>query len=50
MRLRGTALREKGEGETEVCEHVHEAVKRTRDDQRAVPIEMYGGHIVGMSV
>jgi len=30
--------------------HIHEAVKRTRDDERSVPVEMHGSHIVDMSV
>lgn len=29
---------------------IHEAVKRARDDQRAVPVEMHGGHVVEMGV
>lgn len=30
--------------------HIHEAVKRARDDERSVPVEMHGSHIVDMSV
>jgi hypothetical protein len=30
--------------------YAHEAVKRARDDQRAIPIEMYGGHIVEVCI
>jgi hypothetical protein len=30
--------------------HIHEAVKRARDDQGAVPVEMHGGHVVEMGV
>ena len=56
MRLRGW-----GRGHAERCSgdekkkatcvaHVHESVERARDDERSVPVEMHGGHIIDMGV
>lgn len=42
--LRGRGHEKRYMGDT------HEAVKRARDDQRAVPVEMHGGHVVEMGV
>jgi hypothetical protein len=40
----------KGAAVTDMHGHVHEAVKRARDDERSVPVEMHGSHIVDMGV